>query len=313
MQDTIKIKIPGRICLLGDKIDLIGLPVIAVAIDRYLELTITKIPGNIIKMKSDSLNVELTYEIGSPWNTNNVFKYWLAIIERLKEKISGFDAYITGNLPIGAGLSSSAAFSIALIEGLNSLYDLKLNKFEIAELAYLAEHDDLGIMCGRMDQYSIACGGASFIETDFPPKVECLDVQELPLVIADSQEPRQAKKILNSIKQRLNDNDSVVHDAFKIVYDCVLKGKKALLEKDFISLGQLMNIQQEQENIIGAATPKLNSLCQAALQAGALGAKQMGAGGGGCIVALCPGKQKEVYAALESAGSSPMILKIFNY
>ena len=313
MQNEIKIKVPGRICLLGDKIDLQGLPVIAVAIDRYFELNIKKISRNQIRMKSENLNEHYEYEIGNAWNKNHPFKYWFAIIERLKDKISGFEATISGNLPIGAGLSSSAAFSVALIQGLNQMYELGLNSLEIAELAYLAEHDDLGIMCGRMDQYSIACGGASFIETGQVPKVQCLDIKELPLVVADSQEPRQAKKILNSIKQRLNEKDPIVINAFNVVHECVLKGKKALLENDFVTLGKLMNEQQEQENIIGAATPKLNLLCKIAIEAGAFGAKQMGAGGGGCIVALCPGKQKEVAEALKSVGGDPMILKIFNY
>ena len=142
---------------------------------------------------------------------------------------------------------------------------------DIAETAYLAEHDDIGVMCGRMDQYAIAHGGVSYIETGEVPKVEKLNITNLPIVVGDTREARQAKKILNAIKERLNLNDKEVHNAFQIIKSCVVEGKKAIEHKDFKLLGECMNIQQEQENIIGAATKKLNLLCERAMETGALG------------------------------------------
>ena len=74
-----------------------------------------------------------------------------------------------------------------------------------------------------------------------------------------------------------------------------------------------MNKQQEQEIILKAETEKILKLCEASIEAGALGAKQMGAGGGGCMLAICPGKQKEVAEAIEEAGGRAWIFDIFNY
>jgi mevalonate kinase len=307
------IQVPGRICLIGDKIDLMGYPVIAAAIDLLMTLKIRILSGETVKLISDNFGISVEHKIGDPWDREHPMKYWFAIIDRLKDRISGFEAIVSSNVPVGAGLSSSAAFSVILVKGLNSIFNLGLSVSEIAELAYNAEHDDLGIMCGRMDQYSIAFGGATFIETGESPKVTCLDLSELPLVIADSQEERHAKKILNSVKSRLKENDPIVHDAFNIIHSCVLKAKDALSIGDYRLLGELMNTQQEQENRIGAATSKLNTLCSAALKSGALGAKQMGAGGGGCMVAVCPGKQKEVAEALRAAGGKPWMIKIYSY
>ena len=74
-----------------------------------------------------------------------------------------------------------------------------------------------------------------------------------------------------------------------------------------------MDTQQEQEKILKAESEKINKLCEAAKDAGALGAKQMGAGGGGCMLAICPGKQEEVAKAIEDAEGRSWIFDIFNY
>lgn len=298
---------------MGDKVDLLGIPVIAAAVNTTMTIKIRRLNEPIVKLFSETYNSGIEYPLGEKGDWNHYLKYWAAMIFRLKDRIGGFEARMNSNIPVGAGLSSSAAISVALGRALNAAFKLKMSPEEIAELAYQAEHTDLGIMCGRMDQYAIAFGGATFIETGDIPRVERLPVKELPVVVGDSQEERQAKKILNSIKQRLRDNDPIVHDAFKVMHRCVLKGKDAILAKDYKKLGQNMMVQQEQENIIGAATPKLNKLCEVSINAGAYGAKQMGAGGGGCMVAICPGYQKEVAAAIEKAGGRSWIFDIFNY
>ena len=101
--------------------------------------------------------------------------------------------------------------------------------------------------------------------------------------------------------------------AFKVIEDCVYQAKDALINKDYKKLGKLMDTQQEQEVILQAHTDKIMDMCSAARNAGALGAKQMGAGGGGCMLALCPGKQDAVVEAIEKAGGKAWIFDIFNY
>jgi mevalonate kinase len=306
-------EIPGRICLLGDKIDLQGLPVIAAAIDRVMNIKIRPLKEKIVKIYTETYKSGLEYKLGEKGDLSHYLKYWCAIIYRLKDKIGGFEAIMNSSIPSGAGLSSSAAVSVAIGKALNNQFNLGMSTHDIAELAYNGEHADLGIMCGRMDQYSIAYGGVTFIETGNVPKVHPLAVSSLPVVVGDSQEERFAKKVLNNVKQRLADDDPVVHNAFDIMHKGVLEGKKALLNGDYKKLGEIMTIQQEQETIIDAATDKLNALCQASIAAGAFGAKQMGAGGGGCMVAVCPTKQKAVAKAIEDAGGRAWIFNVYNY
>jgi mevalonate kinase len=164
-----------------------------------------------------------------------------------------------------------------------------------------------------MDQYSIAQGGITFIHTDENPKVEQLEINDLPIVVGDSMEERKAASVLNRIKKSIKEKDATTLEAFKVIENCVYQGKEALLSKDFEKLGELMDTQQKQEVILGAATEKILRLCQAAKNAGALGAKQMGAGGGGCMLAIAPGKEKEVARAIEKTGGRAWIFDIYNY
>jgi mevalonate kinase len=314
MRDTISLEVPGRICILGDKVDLLGKPVIAMAINLMMRLNYRLTSDGTIEFYSHDTKESVKFKLGESPPLDIDLNYWSVLYERLKNKINkGFYLDVESDIPIGCGLSTSAAVSVGFLRVLNEAFDLNLQNSDIAELAYLGENHDLGIQCGRMDQYSIAYGGVTFIHTDENPRVEMLDIKELPIVVGDSIEERKAALVLNRIKRQIKEKDPSTLEAFKIVEDCVYLGKEALLKGDFIKLGELMNMQQEQEIILEAATSKILSLCESAKGAGALGAKQMGAGGGGCMLAICPGKQEQVAQAIEDAGGRAWIFNIYNY
>ena len=221
---------------------------------------------------------------------------------------------VNSEIPIGAGLSTSAAISIGFIKAIDRAYNLNLPDAEIAEIAYLGENHDLGIQCGRLDQYTIAHGGIVFIYTDDDnPRVEHLDIKEMPVVVGDSMEERKASAVLNRIKTQIKEKDDATLGAFGVIEECVYKAKDALLRGDYKKLGETMDEQQRQEAILKADTEKILKLCDVSKKAGALGAKQMGAGGGGCMLAICPGKQKEVAQAIENAGGHAWIFDIYSY
>ena len=323
--NSIIFKVPGRICLFGDKVDLLGMPVIAATIDKFMHFEMMKRDDNMIHFLSkDYPDEEEVFSINNEkalFFYDNHLKYWHACLKSLEnyikeKKIYGFDAIVKSDIPIGAGLSTSAAVSVGFISGLNKLFKLGLSRTDIAEHAYNAEHNILGIMCGRMDQYSIAFGGVTFIKTGEEPGVEILDVDSLPLVVGDSCEPREAKKVLNRVKKELEKNNPIYISAFKKIHEIVLNGKKYLQNGCNLDLiGTLMTAQQEQENIILAATDKLNELCNISINKGAFGAKQMGAGGGGCMVACCPDKetQSKVVEYINKSGGRANIFQIYKY
>lgn len=314
MKERISLKIPGRICILGDKVDLLGKPVIAMAINLMMKINFVAKKNNRVTFYSHNTKEKIDFNLGESPPKNIDLGYWSVLYERLKVKINrGFYIEVDSDIPIGCGLSTSAALSVGFLRALNEAYDLTLSNSEIAELAYLGENHDLGIQCGRMDQYSIAYGGVTFIHTDENPRVEILDINELPVVVGDSMEERKAVSVLNRVKRQIREKEEKTLDAFKVIEEGVYQGREALLKRDFKRLGGLMNRQQEQEIILKAETEKIHTLCEVSKKVGALGAKQMGAGGGGCMLAICPGKQQEVAKAIDDAGGRSWIFDIFNY
>lgn len=314
MKTKVSVKVPGRICLMGDKVDLLGKPVIGMAINLMMTVKYEERRDRMIEFFSHNTDERIKFKLGEPAPLNIDLAYWSVLYERLKIHIrTGFYMEVNSNIPIGAGLSTSAALSIGFIKALNQALNLNLSNRDIAELAYLGENHDLGIQCGRLDQYTEAFGGIVFIHTDENPRVEHLKVGELPVVVGDSMEERKAFNILNRVKKNIREKDPVTLQAFEVIETCVYQAKNAIIQKDFKKLGELMDKQQEQEAILKADTPKILTLCRAAKDAGALGAKQMGAGGGGCIVAIAPGNQKEVAHAINNAGGRSWIFDIFRY
>jgi len=314
MKPKVSVKVPGRICLMGDKVDLLGKPVIGMAINLMMTINYKEREDGKVEFYSHDTKERVRFTLDEVPSKNIDLAYWSVLYERLKHYIKkGFYIEVSSEIPIGAGLSTSAALSIGFIKVLNQALDLNLSNGDIAELAYLGENHDLDIQCGRLDQYTEAYGGIVFIHTDENPSVEYLDVKNLPVVVGDSMEERKASSILNRVKKQLKEKDPITLKAFKVIERGVYEAKDALLKGDFKKLGKLMDIQQEQEAIIKADTEKIIKLCNAAKDAGALGAKQMGAGGGGCMVAIAPGKQEQVAQAINDAGGRAWVFDIFRY
>jgi mevalonate kinase len=298
-------KAPGRICLLGDNVDLIEKPVIAAAIDAYLTITLTQRRDDIVILKAEDIGYQEEFRLGDQLVFDKPLKYLKAVFARFRERIPiGFEAVIESQIPVSAGMSSSTALCIAFIRVLAQAYDLDLDTSEIAEMSYLVEREDLGIECGRMDQYAIAYGGVTYIDTGPNAGVEVIPTDYLPVIVADTQDTHSTQEVQLWLQDRLRENDPVLIDSLNRVVELVAKGKQALIENDLPALGKLMTAQQIEENIMGTATDRINLFCEAANQAGAWGAKQMGAGGGGCVVALCPPEaQPAIKKALTDLGA----------
>ncbi len=300
---TVSLRVPGRICLFGDKIDIAHKPVIAAAIDMFMHVSATAGDGPECVVVSRDLGCTERFMLGAEPEIGGRLKYVQAATWLLRERLpAGFRMEVETEIPIAAGLSTSAALTVGAIMALDELFDLRMSRDEIAETAYVAEHDICGISCGRMDQYAIAHGGVTFISTGEPASAEVLEIEALPVVVGDSAEPRHASEVLGRTRRRLEARDPVVLDAFDALHQYTLSGRDALLGGDAERVGELMTLSQAQEKRIGASTPKIERLCAAAVAAGAFGAKQMGAGGGGCMVAYCPGRQDEVATAIEAEG-----------
>ncbi|SHG29887.1 galactokinase [Flagellimonas flava] len=163
IKPEITIASPGRINLIGEHIDYNGGHVLPAAIDLCVRLYFKKnnSPECTIysknvgdRFKIDLKNIEISEK---EWHN-----YFLGVIHFIEQKypntISSFDCVVDSALPIGSGVSSSAALECGFAKGLDELFDIGLSEMDIITMARDAEHHFVGTKCGIMDQFAVVRG-----------------------------------------------------------------------------------------------------------------------------------------------------------
>ena len=151
-------KSPGRINIIGEHTDYNEGFVLPTAIDKAIYVAIRKRDDQKLRLYAADFEqlFEVPLDLIAP-TTLGWPNYILGVVQQIvdrKLEISGFDLYIDGDIPVGAGLSSSAAVECATGFGLNALFELGLDRVEIAKMGQLAEHTYAGVKCGIMDQFA---------------------------------------------------------------------------------------------------------------------------------------------------------------
>ena len=162
------VKSPGRINLIGEHTDYNHGFVLPAAIDKYIEVAIGKRTDGAIHMVALDLGETIILPIDNltPHATQWV-NYIIGVVDQAFNRMkatnetklaAGFNICIQGNIPLGAGLSSSAAVECAVLFALNELYHLSLTKMQMALMAQAAEHKFAGVHCGLMDMFASLYG-----------------------------------------------------------------------------------------------------------------------------------------------------------
>lgn len=158
---------PGRINLIGEHTDYNHGLVLPAAIDKAIVLAIGKREDQQVNIFSESYQklhtstLEKLEPSGILWPD-----YILGVLVEMQKsgcELNGIDIVFDGNIPLGAGLSSSAALECAAAFALNELFDLKLNSLEIAKIGQAAENNFVGVQCGLMDQFASVFGKAGHL------------------------------------------------------------------------------------------------------------------------------------------------------
>lgn len=170
---------PGRINLIGEHVDYNNGFVMPAAIDKEIVVLMAPSAASVSRIYAYDLDESISFsrenyaEVTTPWA-----KYLVGIYDQLVRNgitPGEVDCLFTGNIPIGAGLSSSAALECATLAAYNAIFDLHLDKMRMVHMAQKAENDFVGVMCGIMDQFA-----SVFSKEGQVLKLDCRDMTFSP-------------------------------------------------------------------------------------------------------------------------------------
>ena len=206
------------------------------------------------------------------------------------------------------GLGASAALAVAITRALASTFGVKVDDARVNQIAFACEKLAHGTPSGidnTIATYRMPLlfrSGDALESSDFN-----LD-ETPPIVIACSLTRGSTLEQVKAVRSRYEACQEHYEAVFDQMDALALAGANALQHADYEQLGRLMNICHGLLNAIGVSTAELDYMVSVARTAGALGAKLTGGGGGGSIIALCPGRVDEVTKSLEAAGFTTLRL-----
>jgi len=165
---NLTINSPGRINLIGEHTDYNNGFVLPTAIDKKIQFKFKKNgTPSTCNVYSKNFDTRFTFDLNAVQPSEQQWEnYILGVIfeiQQLTEKLQGFDCMFTSDIPVGSGISSSAALECGLAFGLNELFDLGLSKITLVEIGQRAEHNYVGTKCGIMDQFASVMSKAGHV------------------------------------------------------------------------------------------------------------------------------------------------------
>ncbi len=299
----VKARAPGKVTLFGEHAIVYGYPAIVCSISKYVYVTAKPRDDRRVVIHANDVSIRgvsvvLTSDGGRPEVIANkeeslrAVAYILKAIEVVSEYLSkyvGADISVRSEMPVGAGLGTSAAVSVATVAAYSTLCGSRLSREEIARLSWEVERRVQGI-ASPMDTSASTYGGFLRIEGRggrFTMR-RIRAYADLPLVIAYVERLRSTGEMVREVRNLKMKYGGVIDRVMEVIGLITEEAEKALIRGDIEVLGDLMNINHGLLEAIGVSNKLLSNLVHSAREAGALGAKITGAGGGGCVIALVP-------------------------
>ena len=161
-EDSLIVRAPGRINLIGEHTDYNNGFVLPAAIDKAIYVAVSKRRDNKIHLHTEEYNENYIAPVESLNHTKFHWSaYVLGVVEQLQKReyaLSGFNIIIDSDVPVGAGMASSAALECATVFALNELFELGISKLNMVKIAQRAEQEFVGLQCGIMDMFSSIFG-----------------------------------------------------------------------------------------------------------------------------------------------------------
>jgi mevalonate kinase len=274
---------PGKVFLFGEHAVVYGRPGIAMAVRPRVFVTVRK--------------SRTAHHAKSPY-IDNCFD---------EMGVRG-SVYVNSQLPSSSGLGSSAAVTVATLAAINDEFGKKLQREEIADMAFTIEKKVQKGRASPTDTTVATFGGLVFItgmaRRRLPP-------QNFQLVIGNSLVQHNTARMVEMVAELKAKSPEICEPVLEAIGAVSLSAMRAL--SDPARLGELMNMNHALLDVLGVGHPQLSRLVLASRAAGAYGAKLTGAGGGGCMIAICPKHNKSrVVSAIEACDARAFFTSIDN-
>ncbi|MSP62437.1 MAG: mevalonate kinase, partial [Myxococcales bacterium] len=212
------------------------------------------------------------------------------------------------DLPTGAGLGSSAALSVALVRALGLVADRVIAGHLLLDAAMAAETVFHGRASG-IDHAVAALGGFGLFTREHG--LRPLDrARPVPLVVGHSGRERDTQGRVARVAELHSEQPEETRARFAAIATLVARAALAIGEGNFGELGAAMDENQRHLAALEVSCQEIEALCAIARDAGAVGAKLTGGGGGGCVIALAPGREEAVRAAWTRAGYKSFVTEV---
>lgn len=218
------------------------------------------------------------------------------------------------DVPFGSGLGTSSTLAVAILGAYSEWLQLPLGEYDIAYLAYLIERIDLNKAGGKQDQYAAAFGGFNFMEFYADDKVivnplrihnEIMNELCNNLLLYYTNSSRNSGDIIEKQQKNVTENKAKSIEAMHQIKRQAYEIKEAILKNNLDEIGNILHRgwSYKREMAEGISTPFFEEIYNTAIQAGSIGGKISGAGGGGYVFFYCPGNTRfQVAKALEKLG-----------
>ena len=302
----------GKVILFGEHFVVHGVPGIVSAIDLTADAEVKKI-GDGITIKDERRGAKGYAEKKGTQQKESIQRILKTMGIDLEKAF--LEIWLGGNLPGFSGVGASAASSVAIARAIAEELGMNLSDERINEIAYEAEKAYAGTPSG-IDNSAATYGGLIWFRRNLsggPNTIERLSIrQPVEIVIGNTRVVADTKEMVAGVAERKKENPEKYDPLFNQAEWLALEARKALEDFDLRKVGRLMSENHGLLQEIEVSCKELDYLINLAREQGAFGAKLTGGGGGGCMVALTPGKelQEAVAAAMEKEGFKVLRAKI---
>lgn len=307
-------KAPGKIILFGEHAVVYGYPAIAIPVTKvkatarvYPELK--KSPGWVgIQAPDIDLNTTLS-DLPKDHPISQAISLTLQAIN--PDHVPAIRIQISSTIPIGGGMGSSAATSIAIMRALSAFMGQPLSDDILCDLSYEVEKIHHGTPSG-IDNTVIANQTPIYFQREHP--IELLKITKPTYwVIADTGETTPTRETVAAVRADYESNPEQVAERLKSIAAITKQARVALENGDIQSLGNLLTENQRLLRDLDVSNKKIENLIDVALSAGATGAKLSGGGRGGNIIALAQEhNQEKISHALRKGGAKRVITTLLS-